>query len=157
MAEHDHEADPQIPDSLRHDLAELYQPKAYVPTEVDDQLLARARRDLAPYRPHRRAWRWALPSAGAAAAAAVVAMVIWLGHQPSHQTEVLLAQTGVMREDIDHDGQVDILDAFALARHIQAGRSLQPQWDLNRDGKINSADVDAIAAKAVALNGSASG
>ena len=157
MAEHDHEADPQIPDSLRHDLAELYQPKAYVPTEIDDQVLSRARRDLARHRPHRRAWRWAFPGAGAAAAAAVVAMVIWLGQQPSHRAELSLAQTAVMREDIDRDGRVDILDAFALARRIQAGQVLQPQWDLNRDGKINSADVDAIAAKAVALNGSASG
>lgn len=64
--------------------------------------------------------------------------------------------------DVNHDGKVDILDAMKLAKTIQASTSLRlaadmqndrqtldVSWDLNGDGKVDQADVDALAALAV--------
>ncbi len=44
-----------------------------------------------------------------------------------------------------------ILDAFALARALDANAPLNPAWDITADGRINQADVDALAARAVQL------
>jgi hypothetical protein len=44
---------------------------------------------------------------------------------------------------------VNIVDALHLAHEIQAGRGR----DVNRDGKIDQQDVDAVAMAAVRLNG----
>jgi hypothetical protein len=54
-------------------------------------------------------------------------------------------------EDINHDGQVDILDAFALARQLKAGATPNPQLDLNGDGVVDERDLAAVAARAVSL------
>ena len=55
------------------------------------------------------------------------------------------------KEDIDQDGRVDILDAFALARHIESPRETVGEWDMNGDGTVDRADVDVIARAAVSL------
>src|SRR6185369_1280179 len=55
------------------------------------------------------------------------------------------------REDINRDGRVDVLDAFALARRIETGGTLDPRWDINGDGRVDRADVNVIAARAVNL------
>jgi hypothetical protein len=59
--------------------------------------------------------------------------------------------TALAAEDINHDGQVDILDAFALARQIEAGSPTAANLDLNRDGVVNRRDVELVAARAVRL------
>ena len=64
---------------------------------------------------------------------------------------MLLLWSGPVREDIDRNGRVDILDAFALARQIEAGSGRLPDGDINGDGVVDAGDVDAIALKAVAL------
>ena len=52
--------------------------------------------------------------------------------------------------DLDHNGRVDILDAFHLARQLDA--DIAPAaGDINSDGRIDRADVEAIAMKAVTL------
>ena len=135
------DAGPRIPESLSADLAEAFGTTVDVPQEVDDRVLAIAHEQLArrPLRGHFRAWRWALPGAAVGAglaAAAAVAMLLW---------------TGPVRGDIDRNGRVDILDAFALARKVEASSPADPDWDINRDGVVDAADVDAIAMKAVAL------
>ena len=56
--------------------------------------------------------------------------------------------------DIDGNGTVDILDAFTLARHLETRSPTDPAWDLNGDGLVDRADVDAAAAAAVAIDGS---
>ena len=48
---------------------------------------------------------------------------------------------------------MDILDAFALARRLETGETLDIALDLTRDGSVDGADVDAIAMRAVKLNG----
>jgi hypothetical protein len=52
--------------------------------------------------------------------------------------------------DLDGNGRVDILDAFAIAREIQSGRN-QPEFDINGDGRLTQADVNEIAQRAVTL------
>ena len=53
------------------------------------------------------------------------------------------------RADVDQNGRVDILDAFALARRIQQGAA--GGFDLNGDGVVDKLDVDFVAAQAVRL------
>src|SRR5690606_34714823 len=85
---------------------------------------ARAR----PRRPRRKPGRWA---AGFAAAAVVLAALLVVGP--------LDRFSRYDPADIDRSGRVDILDAFALAR-MRAGGA-----------PIGEAEIDAIAARAVAL------
>jgi hypothetical protein len=61
------------------------------------------------------------------------------------------------REDVDHDGKVDILDAFVVAKLIEARGQLDRTYDINGDGRIDGADVDRIAMAAVDTSGDAGG
>jgi len=60
-------------------------------------------------------------------------------------------QTPPIAADVNADGQVDILDAFALARALDERTELLPAWDITGDGTIDAADVEAIARRAVAI------
>ena len=55
------------------------------------------------------------------------------------------------RWDLDRDGRVDILDAFAVARQLKQGGTRNLQLDVNGDGVVDERDVAAIAARAVKL------
>ena len=70
-------------------------------------------------------------------------MLVGLIHSLTRQT------TTFAREDINHDGRVDILDAFQLARELESGA--KPAADLNGDGVVDQRDADLIAARAVRL------
>jgi hypothetical protein len=152
MTEHDKQFDDpqrQVSDRFRKDLRALLAPPGAVPPEVDRAILEQAHRRLA--RPRRRIirLRWA---AGIAAAAAVIAIGTALyfgttGH--NHQSSIINHQSAA---DIDNNGRVDILDAFRLARHIEAGDQPERNWDLNGDGRVDRADVDAVAFAAVRLH-----
>jgi hypothetical protein len=165
MTEHDQQFDDpqrQVSDRLRADLRALFEPPGAVPPEVDKAILQQARRRLA--RPRRRIirLRWA---AGIAAAAAVLVIGVVLynaggpaAYQPiERQVAQRIASErnplapAEARADIDDNGRVDILDAFRLARHIEAGDRTEQNWDLNGDGRVDRADVDAVAFAAVRL------
>ena len=80
----------------------------------------------------------------AAAAAAVVLLLVTVPH--------LVRKPGAgLAGDLNHDGQVDILDAFALARELKTGAHPRPQWDINGDGVVDERDVATLAARAVSL------
>jgi hypothetical protein len=82
----------------------------------------------------------------AAAIAAVLLVVVWAGtrmHQESLRANAL---------DINGDGRVDILDAFALARSLAAESATRREWDVNGDGVVNREDVDVIAMSAVRID-----
>jgi hypothetical protein len=46
---------------------------------------------------------------------------------------------------------VDIVDAYLLARRLKTGTPTGPGGDLTGDGRVDDADVAAIARRAVAL------
>jgi hypothetical protein len=141
--------DAQLPEALRRELAAMYGQRVDVPHTVDDAVLLETRRRLGRNgsRPGvlRRIGPWALPGAVAAA----VGLVAWLGTMPFRGG----SQSAVppVAADIDRSGRVNILDAFALARRIDRREPLEPRWDVNGDGAIDRADVDAIGQKAVEL------
>lgn len=79
-----------------------------------------------------------------AAVATVVAagVLAWLTVHP---------RAAARPEDLNADGQVDMLDAFALARELQEGRTPRPQLDLNGDGVVDERDVQLLGDRAVSL------
>jgi hypothetical protein len=91
------------------------------------------------------------PWAAAAAGIAIVAGLAWLGGRGS-APEAPPAAGIVRADDVNRDGRVDVLDAFALARAVDAGEG-KPAWDFNRDGAVDRADVDAVALAAVSVGG----
>lgn len=61
-----------------------------------------------------------------------------------------------IRGDVDGSGGVDIVDAFVLARavaEVEGERGLGPLWDVTGDGVVDEGDVDAVAMRAVRLEG----
>lgn len=122
-----------LPAGLRADLRSLYGHNPAVPAEVDRAILRAAPAHLAKGRRLRLFIGWA-----GAAAAVAAALLIALQLMPS---------TPRFRE-----GQrVTILDAFSLARQLKANAKPDKSWDVNHDGRIDQADVDVLAARAVAL------
>src|SRR5687767_10762272 len=135
----DDNRDEQLPAVLAEQLRTVASKTAlFVPLSRDETVLSRAREHFAEVRrrPNRfsRVW-WT-------AAAACIAIVAVAGLS-------LFEKTRYEQADADHGGRVDILDAFALARRLQQGSATGP--DLNGDGIVNKADVDAIAVRAVKL------
>lgn len=164
MNHHSHNADgpddASAPAALQAALAGLYRNRIAIPREVDEAVLSAARgrlrsepgtwrqavRVLAEAGRQVRAWlqrpllRW-----GTATVFAVLAIAL--------VTLLLPPRTPELAADFNRDGVVDILDALALARAVEAGTFLTAQFDLNGDGVINRADADRVAALAVALDG----
>lgn len=141
--------DGEEPQASRKLLAALKEPplrRVFVPPTVDDAVLKIARQHLV--RPKRvgfgalRTWL-----AWPAFAAACLVLIGWLyfALRPVNSIATLA------REDLNHDGRVDILDAFQLARELHSGVQPASGLDLNGDGRVDQADVEHIAAQAVKL------
>lgn len=144
--------DPPGPEDLpglTSGLRALYRPEAKIPPEVDESVLRAARKSA---RPGVRV-RVAGPVLGAAAAAAVLAVVWGVWHAWPARTGGGLAADGGLPDDFNGDGIVDILDAFALARAVESGAGLTPEWDRTGDGAVTGEDADAIARVAVRIKG----
>jgi hypothetical protein len=141
----------QISDRLRKDLRGLFEPPGAVPPRTDKAILDQARRRIAKPRRLIIRLRWA---AGIAAAAAVVTIgVILLNPKSEIQNLKSLGPAlAAGRADVDANGRVDILDAFQLARRIEARGPVAPQWDLNGDGRVDRDDVNLVALAAVRLD-----
>jgi len=142
MSQFDPSNDPQLPEGLRRALVGLHSPASKVPAHIDHAILGRARTG---YRGRRRMWvgtRWA---AIALAAAAMVVIAIRLLGPVVEGNKSQLAKLG----DVNHDNQVNILDAFIVARHISRNERLDKAWDVNGDGVVDQKDVDLIASMAV--------
>lgn len=123
--------DPEVPKELIDALCAMRSPE--VPPAVDEAILASARRRMRALgrRPVLLRW-WA---GGAVAAAAVIALLALRPWTPRPHAEA---------------ARVTILDAFALARRIEAGAPRLDD-DVNRDGRVDRGDVDSLASIAVAL------
>lgn len=141
---------PQDLPDLARDLAALASQRIEVPSDIDDAVMAAARSALSERRrAGRNARRWAQWTA----AAAGLALVVWIGSLLSTRPVGLRdvsRQLVSVPGDLDGSGRVDILDAFVLARQLESGIA-PAAGDFNGDGRIDHADVDAIAMAAVRL------
>jgi hypothetical protein len=129
---------PRLADALRA----AYTHRADVPPRVDDAVLSVAREKFARRHLLRLMARWGTGLAAGLAAVITLAVVL---HRPAAPARSLA------KGDVDADGRVNMVDALALARHVAAGDTLDPKWDVNGDGVIDQKDVDAIASAAVSL------
>lgn len=151
----DETLDPKAPKALRKDLVDLYLYKTApaVPSAVDRAILGMARRRFA-----RRRWLVTLGWAGPIAAAAAIVLAVLIADPFTGQDRSPATPAEVTaREDIDRNGRIDILDAFALARKLEAGSERKEEeekeeWDFNNDGKVDASDVDWVALAAVSLD-----
>jgi hypothetical protein len=140
---------------LQNELKKLFTVSDAVPSEVDQRILKMAEKQFARKKPTGRVivLRWA---GRAAAVAAVVFITLFVCLQFESKTvvdrTVVNEQVTEVQESIRPSGQITILDAFALARNIDAGKKLDKSWDLNGDGIIDKRDVDAVAFAAVRLH-----
>ena len=152
----------QLPDNNQHEqdealeaplrlvsaLKALPQEPIFIPPTVDESILRAARRHLEGPRPVRLGWwRW-MPLAAAATA---LLLLVSIPQFAKHKVPRAPGDAAFARWDINRDGRVDILDAFALARQLKQGGTPNPQLDLNGDGIVDERDVAAIAARAVKL------
>jgi len=118
-----------------------------VPPSVDAAVMEQAREKLGQNPPVRIVIalpRW-LAAAAVVLAGAGVSFLLFRAATPG-------TGTASSNEDIDHNGEVDMLDAFALARKIQSGPVADLHYDLNGDGLVDQHDIDWIAGHAVKLH-----
>lgn len=138
----------KLPPSLRDKLKRAHEAPP-VPAELSARLLASAKASYAIRLRRRRIMRWSA-AIGSAAAIIILSLLLLL---PNHSSNPHLAHIG----DVNHDGRVDILDAYAVAKAISTDGKLDPAWDVNHDGVVDQKDVDWIAAAAVNVTGNSSG
>ena len=124
-------------------------PGVFGPPTVDEAILRAARNHLAPARPPKRSslatWlRWA-------AFATACVLVVVMAHRLSRPDSPSNSGRAFVREDVNHDKRVDILDAFQLARQLNSGAKPLPNYDVTGDGVVDRRDIEFIAAQAVKL------
>lgn len=148
---------PMIPPALADDLRDLGAAPP-VPGHVDHTVLDDARRHFDEARQRQRT-RFRIQRF--AAAAAGIALFTLVGTLVSRRMAIKPPPPRIAA-DFDGNGAVNILDAFGLARLIDAPRpppgppgtgDKGGAWDMNGDGKLDRADADAIAMRAVRLGG----
>ena len=149
------------PPSLSRELRGVYRAGAAVPADRDRAVLAAARGRAGVIRARRARMR-VLARIGAVAglaAAVAVAAVVW----PRSGTRTApMAQSGRDPRDVNGDGVVDILDAFAVARAVEGGGSEEERRvraagrapmgaDFNGAGVVDRRDAESIAVSVVRL------
>ena len=136
---------------LRAPLTRLAHRPVEISSELDARIMRIARHHLeglhepalariGPVRP--AGWRW-----GGLAAAVALAASMGLAF-----LQVTAPGGGFARYDLTRSGHVDILDAFHLARQLEAKTDLPVRYDINRDGLVDWRDVDELARFAVSLD-----
>ena len=139
----------EAPPRLVAALQRLSQEAVFIPPTADEAVLWAARRHLE--RPRQVGWGWFRFLPWVAAAATVVLILAlplcFKQRAPGPSRDPTLA-----RGDLNHDGRVDVLDAFALARQLKQGKGKDLQLDLNGDGVVDERDVETLAARAVKLD-----
>jgi len=140
--QHDSEQNLEAPPRLVSALKEISHRDVFIPPHVDRTILKAVQERLSPRAKLRfgNFRHWMLWQA-LAAACVFVACIAWL----------LTTRPHYAREDLNHDGKVDILDAFALARQVNSSAPLSTTSDINGDGVVDGRDVALIAAHAVQL------
>lgn len=139
--QNDKEREPKAGSRLGRALGGLRKESVFISPVRDEAVLAEANAHLAQLRLRRQRAQW-IALAACLVALAIVAQTMW--HRGSN-AEVYA------REDLNHDGRVDILDAFQLAREIKNGKAQVKREDFNGDGKVDEADVEILAKRAVSV------
>jgi hypothetical protein len=139
----------EAPRKLREALSVFSATPNPVPSAVDDAVLTMARGKLA-----RRARIFTLRRVASFAAAAVVLLAVGLTVFAPRESAMpsRMVSVNAPTMNVNGDGQVDILDAFALARSITLGDKDLHRWDFSRDRAVDARDVEMIAMAAVSLN-----
>jgi hypothetical protein len=137
--------------TLRAALTELYQGRGDAEmTDAADQATRQAIRAHFAVVSRKKGWgRFAAPWAAVAATLLLAGAIGWLALRTS--PERMQPAAARVPADIDADGTVNMIDALVLADRLQVGHPIDPGLDLNHDGKVDRADVDVIAMKAVSL------
>jgi hypothetical protein len=145
----------EIDQALEHRLSEALKgqsarSEAKIPERVDQAVLAMAAAKAAQIRDTQRlratrVWRWT------AAAAALVIVAAGLSLTILQQKSVNKTQRQYPTAQIHATGQGDIVDAYILASRLAAGEKLPMEYDYNKDGRVDGADVDQLARKAVSI------
>src|SRR5262249_54161648 len=138
--------EPEAPAKLREALSGLRKEAVFIPPSVDRAVLEKVRPHLANVRMQRARWK---PASRWMAIAASI--VLAFGVSLALYRSGFLPERFYAREDVNHDGRVDILDAFQLTREL--GKNPSARDDVNHDGKVDEADVQIIAQRAVKLGG----
>lgn len=138
MNEHDENENLEASAKFAEALRNFQKQRVLVPSRVDEEILTAARKHFQQQRPRKiiSLPRWT-------ALAASVALICGMIYFARTRNQSYAA------EDINRDGAVDILDAFVLAKRIEAAE-IAPA-DFNRDGKTDHGDVEAIASGVVRL------
>jgi|ERR1051326_532494 hypothetical protein len=163
----DFEASPKLTAAFKQLPAE----SIFVPSTVDEALMKAARLHLCRPEKGRVNWfrlmPWSVATAGLAAAVLLAyphakdflgfggsRKTVSRGWQSTESSGTQSQGHGLanVTEDLNHDGKVDILDAFVLARKLQGIRISDPRLDVNGDGVVDRRDIETIAAHAVSLN-----
>ena len=136
----DLKAPPRLIEALRQVSSE----GVFVPPAIDKTIIKAAELHLNPSGQGRarRIWWWTALATASAVVVALSLVTIQWQRSPNGWFAV---------EDINRDGQIDILDAFALARNVKQGISSDKNLDLNGDGVIDEKDVATISAHAVKM------
>ena len=123
---------------------------ANIPERVDKAVLAMADAKATQIRDAKRLrathlWRWTV------AAAALLLIFVGLS------LKILQEGTGEKKRlthttpQTDHTSPGDIVDVYILASKLAAGEKLPLEYDSNKDGIVDSADVDELARRAVSI------
>lgn len=121
----------------------------FVPPTVDEAILRAAHEHLSKREAPTFRWMSLIPWLAATAALVLVGALVFVPWKPSSKQSTASL---IRREDVNRDGQVDILDAFALAKELKSGRVSNLQLDLNGDGVVDERDMRMIATEAVKLS-----
>ena len=138
----------EAPPRLVAALKRLPQEPVFIPPTADEAILRAARRHLNPPREARFGWFRFIPWVAAAAA---ILLLVAIPQFFKHPVPGPFRDATFAQGDLNHDGRVDILDAFALARQLKQGATRNLQLDVNGDGVVDEQDVAALAARAVKL------
>ena len=139
----------KAPEKLVSALRQAQSEPVFVPPTLDEAILRAARSHLAQDTKPRSNWLPMLPWIAAATAMIVAVALITARFQSRNEAAKALV---FLKEDVNHDGRVDILDAFALARHLKHLKVSDTRLDLNGDGVVDERDIRIIAAEAVKLD-----
>jgi hypothetical protein len=131
--------DLKAPPRLVAALQRVAKKELFIPPTVDEAVTRSARVHLGE--PERKRPSWLRLVLWSAAPATAMLVFLLLRHSPGNFAS----------EDLNHDGKVDILDAFQLARELHSGSPPSPSHDVNGDGLVNQLDVERITAHAVKL------